>query len=335
MTKIKDSIALELKSQGIDYQSLNKNQEEPTLLQKMYLLAAKAICKTKKEEFISYNYMARPRAGKIPQYTREEYKFAKQQVENQRDDIRGKSSRLIRNNFIASLELAKAAQESHFGNCDEMASAIFFYLHERLDPNVPLEKLAIRGGNDDDHIILVMGRAANSSINDPLTWGENAVIIDPWSYSFYSVREFFEREVAYDGHYRGVPEVREFDSSKDRIEVLVSRFLQSNELGIENLYTITPELQKHLNHAKELLKDFHHAATVNDRQKKAQELFTYINGKSFLDPSNKKIDLKELYFFRLLSDQMDYFFNVAEGFRFYPSKKHPDAPAFAYLAKAG
>jgi hypothetical protein len=66
-------------------------------------------------------------------------------------------------------------EKIHAGNCDEMG---WYCLHQ-LNQHYPDVKGELFLFNS--HIFLVLDRKTNSDPNDPSTWGDSAVICDPWA----------------------------------------------------------------------------------------------------------------------------------------------------------
>lgn len=94
------------------------------------------------------------------------------------------------------------------GNCRERANQAFSFLKLR-DLNIPGDVFAIttqpgkdprqRGFHNGDHVFFVLNRSYPSDDNDPETWGEKAVICDPWSnlessgiYPAYKYKEYMK-----------------------------------------------------------------------------------------------------------------------------------------------
>lgn len=76
---------------------------------------------------------------------------------------------------------AQRAQIFRAGNCSEMASiGLEFAKSKHLTDNI--EKFCIFEG---DHVFLVIGRDLESDPSDYKSWGENAVVCDPWSGAYY------------------------------------------------------------------------------------------------------------------------------------------------------
>lgn len=77
-------------------------------------------------------------------------------------------------------ERSTAAQVAGCGNCQEHADTAFIYLHDHHI--VPIEMMNFRGR---DHAFDVIGRPADSDVSDPSTWGQDAVVCDPWLEKVY------------------------------------------------------------------------------------------------------------------------------------------------------
>lgn len=100
------------------------------------------------------------------------------------------------------------------GNCGIMADTAVIIGNRRCR----IECIFIRGG---DHGACVIGRDPNSSKDDYTTWGENAVICDPWSPACYAATEipsqlFNYKRTSEDGRH---PVVERYDSLKHHVIV--------------------------------------------------------------------------------------------------------------------
>lgn len=77
-------------------------------------------------------------------------------------------------------------KKSSLGCCAELAhQALDYFL--MTDTKTRAEVFQILEG---DHVFLVIGRQVHSDPNDPLTWGDEAVICDPWSNKIYSAKDY-------------------------------------------------------------------------------------------------------------------------------------------------
>lgn len=69
------------------------------------------------------------------------------------------------------------------GYCGELATKTASYIREK-DPNVNAELVSL-----DNHELVVIGRRKNSDPKDPRTWGDKAVLCDPWAEKMYPVTD--------------------------------------------------------------------------------------------------------------------------------------------------
>lgn len=82
----------------------------------------------------------------------------------------------------------RAVKKYSLGNCSEFAFLALEYVVEH-EPNVNAEIFQIENG---DHEFLVLGRDPNSNPANPLTWGENAYICDPWSNRVFKASDYLK-----------------------------------------------------------------------------------------------------------------------------------------------
>ncbi len=67
-----------------------------------------------------------------------------------------------------------------WGNCETKSALGFIYLAQK---NVtPIEMMSV----GDDHVLIVLGRKQSGKIPDISTWGEEAVVCDPWAGESYA-----------------------------------------------------------------------------------------------------------------------------------------------------
>ncbi len=83
--------------------------------------------------------------------------------------------------------IEKEFQEYRFANCGERA----YYLHNQMNQKGINNKVIEIGGNsaENSHVFNVIGLDKNADINNPETWGENAVVIDVWTNKLCSPKE--------------------------------------------------------------------------------------------------------------------------------------------------
>lgn len=88
----------------------------------------------------------------------------------------------------------KFSSKSSLGSCIELAHQALEYILYYY-PHIYAEIYTIKGG---DHYFLVLNRKEKSIANDPGTWGENAIICDPWANQSYLASAYLDKlESAY------------------------------------------------------------------------------------------------------------------------------------------
>lgn len=81
----------------------------------------------------------------------------------------------IRTQQIILEKSADAATLYGCGNCGEQSAIAFVYL--RRQKAFPLDWMEV---NDYEHAFVIIGRRRGSDTTNYLTWGDNAVVCDPW-----------------------------------------------------------------------------------------------------------------------------------------------------------
>lgn len=71
------------------------------------------------------------------------------------------------------------------GNCGEHAAVAFMFLHAQKIR--PIDFMALPKPRD--HNFVIIGRASNSDPKDYLTWGDEAVVCDPWDKKAFIAKE--------------------------------------------------------------------------------------------------------------------------------------------------
>lgn len=95
---------------------------------------------------------------------------------------------LEKNSMIAEYEcVIEVTSKYSLGNCQELAMQAFDYILRHTDSTLNAEIFYISGG---DHVILVLNRNPASDPADPLSWGEHAVICDPWANKVYKASDY-------------------------------------------------------------------------------------------------------------------------------------------------
>ncbi len=80
---------------------------------------------------------------------------------------------------------AGLAMKHGCGNCGEHAAVAFMFL--RAQGVKPIDFMAFP--KPYDHNFLIIGRTANSVVNDYRTWGEEAVVCDAWDQQAFIAKE--------------------------------------------------------------------------------------------------------------------------------------------------
>jgi hypothetical protein len=70
---------------------------------------------------------------------------------------------------------AEGAEKFGCGNCGEQSALAFVYL--RNQKTFPLDWMEV---NNYEHAFVIIGRKRGSDASNPATWGNEAVICDPW-----------------------------------------------------------------------------------------------------------------------------------------------------------
>lgn len=100
------------------------------------------------------------------------------------------SSENVVDNFYSVVACSK---KYSLGNCNELAFMALHYLASKY-PDYRSEVFSLSAGN---HVFVVIGREVNSEIADIATWGENAMICDPWANTVFPASEYLTRLKGY------------------------------------------------------------------------------------------------------------------------------------------
>jgi hypothetical protein len=94
--------------------------------------------------------------------------------------------------LVEQKTLANLAIRSRGGNCQEQSAVALMYLIVAGYAG-PLEIFGLdrfeRQGRDGDHFFIVMGRNPRSKIAAVRSWGDAAVVCDPWNSEVYAASE--------------------------------------------------------------------------------------------------------------------------------------------------
>jgi len=90
-------------------------------------------------------------------------------------------------------ESIQQTKKYSIGNCCEYVELALEYILG-FNEKYPTHKIFAEGFEieNGDHEFLVLGRLQNSDPGDPLTWGDNAIICDPWSDLVYPAKQYKE-----------------------------------------------------------------------------------------------------------------------------------------------
>lgn len=149
------------------------------------------------------------------------FDFVKEHREFMRSQLQiSESSRIISNERLYRYEKLVALSTAYgLGNCFELSLQAFdFLLSNPKASDTNVEIFDIKGS---DHIFIVIGRDPKSDPNDPMSWGKNAVICDPWSSQVYKASEYltelkgFKR--TFDDSERALNTLEDFDPTKHQL----------------------------------------------------------------------------------------------------------------------
>lgn len=110
--------------------------------------------------------------------TGEMREYVDQQIQSAVEADTSTASDFVNNIKFQRLYLEKSAQGAELygcGNCGEQSAIAFVYL--RRQKTFPLDWMEV---NNYQHAFVIIGRAARSDTRNPSTWGDDAVICDPW-----------------------------------------------------------------------------------------------------------------------------------------------------------
>jgi hypothetical protein len=92
--------------------------------------------------------------------------------------------------LVEQKTLANLAARGKAGNCQEQSAVALMYLIVAGYAG-PLEIFGLdkEERRDGDHFFLVMGRSPRSKVASVATWGDAAVVCDPWNSEVYAANE--------------------------------------------------------------------------------------------------------------------------------------------------
>lgn len=123
---------------------------------------------------------------------------------------------------------SKIITQFEVGNCSEYATLALRYIHKQS--SIYAETMYIQDG---DHAFVVIGRPIDTDINKPETWGEDAVVCDPWSDMVYPASEIPEKLQCFSGT-TGKRAVYPRDPSTHKLhnELIINRPEQTKQILI-------------------------------------------------------------------------------------------------------
>ncbi|MFN4150347.1 MAG: hypothetical protein ACK4IX_05345, partial [Candidatus Sericytochromatia bacterium] len=97
-------------------------------------------------------------------------------------------------------KIAENAESTRFGNCQENACVAAVRLANQNIPNVEVFGYFNKSDDKSRHAFTVIGRDPSSDFNDPKTWGDKAVICDPYYNETYPASEL-DKNIRYKNVY--------------------------------------------------------------------------------------------------------------------------------------
>lgn len=161
---------------------------EPISLQAVYDNANKILTSKLKQNLLLGTYLTNYTRTVItdsythPQFN--DYPVSKQfNITNEINALRTKMCSYSNTEYsVDEVDFRNALITDHqFGNCMEHAIIAFAEMR-RLNFGIRSEIVYLKNG---DHVFLVLDRMKGSNLNNPATWGNNAVICDPWAGEVY------------------------------------------------------------------------------------------------------------------------------------------------------
>jgi len=147
-----------------------------------------------------------------------------------KEQFRNRGFSNLTSDFIIDWLYFKLGQIVPIGKCGELTTLVLFYLLKKRLP-VRVEILNFDEKKKGDHTFVVIGRDPGSDLNDPSTWGKNAVIVDPWLRIAYPVSlapQHLKNCCGFDRS-TGLPKLEPFDPNKHHIEIYSSGIATPDE----------------------------------------------------------------------------------------------------------
>jgi len=170
------------------------------------------------------------------------------------------------NQFVRSWITDKLSQQFGIGNCEELATEAFFYLLKKKHPHLRVELMSFNkpGG---DHAFVVLGRKPGSDENDVSTWGDEAVICDPWARKIFPAslaKKYLQNYIELDCS-TGLPNLEAYHPLKHQIKVIVSNTMSTKEFLASSVLKEKAEVGS-------LLNKFNHASNYEEKKQIALKI---------------------------------------------------------------
>lgn len=177
--------------------------------------------------------------------------------------------------YKISTEITKS---NSIGNCGEMSQVAFFKALEIGLWNTRVDLVSIEPGGA--HVLVVIGRKAESNPRDYTTWGPSAVVIDSWAGKVFKLSEA-ERNL-YDylrvNPRTGEPQTKLFDPKKQKLKILLKNVCEVEEIKsfMKNLW-MNEERRQFRDNFIHHLEEFHQTETLETKIIKANLLYELCN----------------------------------------------------------
>lgn len=159
-----------------------------------------------------------------------------------------KKRTLSKNEMVCSLSDRVAIEQFPIGNCGELTNIAFEYL-ARMHKDLSVEIVQIPAWNNNgDHVFLLIDRDPKSDLNDPITWGNKAVILDCWTRMIYPASEITVLLQNWKGtdFSSGLIITSPYNFDHQEFETIVHNVMPFS-FYIENKGIVLPNLEKKLN----------------------------------------------------------------------------------------
>lgn len=168
---------------GISYYLYSRQQQKPDKLKINLMYAAEALRYT--QEAMPYgavNY-------------REDFKGVSFAKILKMDAMIKESEEAVKDlpfhyNYDKIMEKVSIVAKKHkIGNCDEQTSVAYTYLKNEKNLRKVVRLSLVKG----DHAFVVIGMNPLGDVKDPATWGQNAVVCEPWGKRYFPAVQLFDQ----------------------------------------------------------------------------------------------------------------------------------------------